>query len=93
FYGSTPAYKNVLGVHGWGDMQSELNGMSKQGKWKEMGELITDEMLGTFGVMDEPGNIVAEMKSRYGDFTDRTSGGFTFVESEARLQMVAELRA
>ena len=21
FYGSTPAYKNVLGVHGWGDLQ------------------------------------------------------------------------
>ena len=36
FYGSTPAYKNVLGVHGWGEMQIELNGMSKQGKWQEM---------------------------------------------------------
>ena len=93
FYGSTPAYKNVLGVHGWGDMQAELNGMSKQGQWKEMGELITDEMLNTFAVMDEPGKIVGQMKSRYGDFTDRTSGGFTFVESEERLQMVADLRA
>ena len=92
FYGSTPAYKNVLGVHGWGDMQGELNKMSKQGQWQEMGELITDEMLDTFAVMDEPGNIVAEMKSRYGDFTDRTSGGFTFVEAETRLQMIAELR-
>lgn len=92
FYGSTPAYKNVLGVHGWGEMQAELNAMSKQGKWKEMGDLITDEMLNIFGVMDEPGKIVDEMKSRYGDFTDRTSGGFTFVETEERLQMVANLR-
>ncbi len=93
FYGSTPAYKNVLGVHGWGDMQSELNTMSKQGKWQEMGNLISDEMLEVFGVMDEPKNIVAEIKNRYGDFTDRTDGGFTFVESETRLQMVAELRS
>jgi probable F420-dependent oxidoreductase len=93
FYGSTPAYKNVLGVHGWGDMQAALNGMSKEGKWKEMGELITDEMLNTFGVMDEPEKYVGEMKSRYGDFTDRTSGGFTFVDSEQRMEMVANLRA
>ena len=25
FYGSTPAYKVVLDVHGWGDLQPELN--------------------------------------------------------------------
>ena len=93
FYGSTPAYKNVLGVHGWGDMQSELNGMSKQGKWQEMGELITDDMLNVFSVMDEPENVVAEIKSRFGDISDRTSGGFGFVDTEQRLSMIAELRA
>ena len=71
FYGSTPAYKNVLGVHGWGEMQIELNGMSKQGKWQEMGELITDEMLNTFGVMDEPGKVVGAIKENQ-DIVDRT---------------------
>lgn len=93
FYGSTPAYKNVLGVQGWGDMQPELNAMSKQGKWAEMSELVTDEMLNVFGIMDEPGNVVPTMKARYGDFVDRTSGGFTFVDTETRTQMVADLRA
>ncbi len=93
FYGSTPAYKNVLGVHGWGEMQIELNAMSKQGKWQEMGELINDDILNVFGIMDEPQNIVAEMKSRFGDVVDRTSGGFGFVDTEQRQQMVAELRA
>ena len=93
FYGSTPAYKNVLGVHGWGEMQIELNGMSKQGKWQEMGELITDEMLNTFGVMDEPGNVVGAIKERFGDIVDRTSGGFSFVDSDQRQEMVAALRA
>src|SRR5204862_5710564 len=24
FYGSTPAYRGVLDLHGWGDMQTEL---------------------------------------------------------------------
>lgn len=93
FYGSTPAYKEVLAVHGWGDLQGELNAMSKQGKWQEMGELITDEMLNTFGVMGEPGLLVDEIKKRYGDFTNRTSGGFTFVADEQRREMVAALRA
>ena len=93
FYGSTPAYKQVLGVQGWGDMQPELNAMSKQGQWAEMGELITDEMLNTFGVMGEPGEIVPTIKERYSDFVSRINGGFTFVDTETRLEMVASLRA
>ena len=92
FYGSTPAYKNVLAVHGWGDMQFELNKLSKEGKWAEMGEMITDEILNVMGVMGEPSGIVAEIQSRYGDFTDRTSGGFNFVDAEQRVEMIAELR-
>ncbi len=37
FYGSTPAYRPVLDIHGWGDLQPELNALSKQGRWEEMG--------------------------------------------------------
>src|ERR1700691_6131552 len=40
FYGSTPAYRGVLELHGWGDLQSELNTLSKSGEWERMGELI-----------------------------------------------------
>ena len=93
FYGSTPAYKNVLGVHGWGEMQVELNSMSKQGKWQEMGEMITDDILNVFSVMQEPGKVVTEIKSRFGDIINRTSGGFTFVDTEDRLEMIEALRA
>ena len=93
FYGSTPAYKQVLGVHGWGDLQIELNALSKQGQWAEMSNLISDEMLNTMGIMADPAAIVPEMKQRYGDFTDRTSGAFGFVDSGTRTEMVAALRA
>jgi probable F420-dependent oxidoreductase len=93
FYGSTPAYKQVLGVHGWGDLQIELNGLSKQGRWADMAELVTDEMLNTMGIMGGPETIVPEMKARYGDFTDRTSGSFGFVDDDLRRDMVAQLRA
>ena len=47
FYGSTPAYRGVLELHGWGDLQPELNNLSKQGEWVKMGELIDDDVLNT----------------------------------------------
>ncbi|MDH4146256.1 MAG: LLM class F420-dependent oxidoreductase [Acidimicrobiia bacterium] len=73
FYGSTPAYKPVLDIHGWGGLQDELNTMSKAGKWKEMGELIDDEILNTFAVVGEPEQIAPELGRRYGDCIDRIS--------------------
>ncbi|MDQ1476164.1 MAG: hypothetical protein QOE62_1393, partial [Actinomycetota bacterium] len=73
FYGSTPAYRGVLELHGWGDLQTELNGLSKQGKWVEMGELIDDEVLHTFAVVAGPEGVGAELKRRYGGVVDRCS--------------------
>jgi len=73
FYGSTPAYRPVLELHGWGELGVELNRLSKQGEWVKMGELIDDEMLEAFAVvapLDEvPGRVVA----RFGDVIDRFS--------------------
>ena len=51
FYGSTPAYRPVLELHGWGDLQPELNTLSKRGEWVKMGELIADEVLDAFAVV------------------------------------------
>jgi probable F420-dependent oxidoreductase len=73
FYGSTPAYKPVLDLHGWGGLQDELNTLSKQGKWVEMGDLIDDEILTTFAVVGEPESIGPELHSRYGDCIHRIS--------------------
>jgi probable F420-dependent oxidoreductase len=73
FYGSTPAYKPVLDLHGWGGLQDELNTLSKQGKWVEMGDLIDDEVLTTFAVVGEPETIGPELHTRYGDCVQRIS--------------------
>ena len=73
FYGSTPAYKPVLELHGWGGLQDELNTLSKQGKWVEMGTLIDDEILNTFAVVGEPEKIAPELHTRYGDVIERIS--------------------
>jgi probable F420-dependent oxidoreductase len=33
FYGSTPAYRKVLELHGWGDLHTDLHRLSLQGEW------------------------------------------------------------
>jgi probable F420-dependent oxidoreductase len=71
FYGSTPAYKVVLDAHGWGDLQPELNRLSKEGRWDVMASMIDDEMLNTFAVVAPPGEVAGIMTERFGDLVDR----------------------
>ena len=71
FYGSTPAYRPVLEMHGWGALQDELNILSKRGEWDEMGERITDDILEEFAIVAEPKDVPARVKARCGDILDR----------------------
>lgn len=64
FYGSTPAYRPVLDCHGWGELQPELNALSKQGRWAEMGALISDDVLHTIAACGTPEQIAAEVRAR-----------------------------
>ena len=73
FYASTPAYRAVLDLHGWGDLQPELTDLSKQGRWEEMGTLIDDEILGTFAAIGAPADVVADLRRRWGPFAARVS--------------------
>ncbi len=73
FYGSTPAYKEVLDHHGWGDAHGELNAMTKAGRWAELGDVIDDDMLATFAVVAEPDDVEAALEARYGATVDRIS--------------------
>jgi probable F420-dependent oxidoreductase len=94
FYGSTPAYRNVLDIHGWGGLQDELNTLSKQGKWVEMGSLIDDEILNTFAVVGEPEQIAPELSRRYGDVVQRISFYAPYKSDPERWKKVmADLRA
>ena len=73
FYGSTPAYRVVLDVHGWGDLQPELNALSKRGQWGEMTGLVTDEMLEAIAVCAPIGQVAARVRERCGPLADRVS--------------------
>lgn len=73
FYGSTPAYRPVLELHGWGELQPALNVLSKRGEWDEMAELIDDDVLNTFAVVGELDEIPKKILARFGDVVDRFS--------------------
>jgi len=93
FYGSTPAYKPVLDSIGAGELQAELNRMSKQGRWVEMGALIDDKMLNAFAVSGEPASIPAQIKARYGDLVDRTAAAYGGIPADEQRRLIAELQA
>ncbi len=92
FYGSTPAYRGVLELHGWGALQSELNVMSKQGKWVEMADLISDEMLEAFAIVGEPHQLVDKIKARYGNVLDRVTCTFQMTTPEQQREVLEALK-
>lgn len=71
FYGSTPAYRPVLDAHGWGDLQPELNAMSKQGRWQEMATLIDDDILHTIAACGTPKEVAEHIRDRVDGVSER----------------------
>jgi len=92
FYGSTPAYKPVLDSIGVGELQSELNAMSKQGRWEAMGELISDDVLHKFAVKGGPKDLAGQIRSRYGDLVDRTSTSYASLGRDERIAFIQAMR-
>jgi len=71
FYAATPAYRGVLDLHGWGDLQPEFHRLSKQGDWAAMTGLVDDTMLHTFAVVGEPVEAAKEIARRFDGLIDR----------------------
>jgi len=51
FYGSTPAYRRILELHGWEELQTELHRLSRLGRWVDMADAVDDEVLHAFAVV------------------------------------------
>lgn len=73
FYASTPAYRPVLELHGWGDLQPVLRDLSRDGQWARMGELIADDMVEEIALVGGPVELADRLGARYGDVIDRIS--------------------
>lgn len=73
FYASTSAYRAVLELHGWAELQPELNRWSKSGRWDRMGELIDDETFSAFAVYGGVAEVAAALQRRWGKLANRIS--------------------
>jgi len=71
FYASTRTYAPILDLHGWSEVSPRLNELSRQGKWNEMPELISDEMLAEFAVIGKSDQVGPLLKQKYDGLLDR----------------------
>jgi alkanesulfonate monooxygenase SsuD/methylene tetrahydromethanopterin reductase-like flavin-dependent oxidoreductase (luciferase family) len=95
FYGSTRSYRGVLEAHGWGDVSLQLHEMSTQGRWSEMGNLITEEMLEEFAIVSPYDGLIKKIKARWSGIVTRTGLAIPIrkPEDEERLRhMIRELQ-
>ena len=82
FYASTPSYKAVMDLHGWGETAEKLSGFAAKGEWAEMPMLITDEMLHEFCLVTTQENLADDLKKRYDGIADRLTLYTPFVPGE-----------
>jgi hypothetical protein len=74
FYGSTPAYRPVLELHGWDALADELHALSvgrREDRWAAMRDLVDDEVLGTFAVVADPADVGGAVLTRFAGLVDR----------------------
>jgi len=90
FYASTPAYRKVLDLHGWGDLQTDLHRLSHAGEWDQMGSLIDDEILNEFAVVAPVHDVAKKVRERCDGIIDRVLVGFPASIEEATVAAVVE---
>jgi len=94
FYGSTPAYRGVMELHGWADAADRLSGMARRGAWEGLGEVVTDEMLGEFAVVAPAAQVSAAIVDRFAGLVDRLSFYTPYAGADAMwARIAAEVRA
>jgi probable F420-dependent oxidoreductase len=93
FYGSTPAYRAVLDLHGWGELHEQLHRRSLAGDWAGMTALIDDEVLHTFAIVAPPDEVGRAIRQRYGGLVDRVSLSTSFgFDGELWERLLADVR-
>jgi probable F420-dependent oxidoreductase len=92
-YGSVAAYRPVLELHGWGDLQDELSRLFEQGRWQEMGDLVDDEMLDAFAVVGSIDAVARQLRERWGGLLHRVHFNVPFdVEPDELTRLVASIK-
>jgi alkanesulfonate monooxygenase SsuD/methylene tetrahydromethanopterin reductase-like flavin-dependent oxidoreductase (luciferase family) len=79
FYASTPPYRPVFELEGWGAVADELKALAAHGRWNDMPALISDEILERFALRGSWTELPAKVLQKYGGLLDRVSYYFPIV--------------
>jgi probable F420-dependent oxidoreductase len=90
FYASTPSYRVILDINGWGDLGDKLSEMARQGKWMEMWREISDDMLAEVAVIAPPDELPYKVRERYNGLLDRIAYYLPFRPEEADKRLIWE---
>ena len=95
FLFSTPAYRRTLELHGWEDLGDRLRSMTKQGRWDELEDHVTDEVLDAVVVAGRYDQLARVLGDRYSDLADGVllHPPTDPADDEPFAQAVADLRA
>ena len=96
FYASTPSYRRVVERAGW-DVGPALSSLARQGRWKEMGDLIDEEMLEQVAVVAPIEEVGGAIRRRYGNRLARLSfyeldGGLPATGDDSWARLISETR-
>ena len=93
FYGSTRTYRRSLEIHGFGDLNERLHQLSVRGRWQEMFELVTDDVVDAIAEVGTQEQVARRLYKRYGDVCSAVmwGPGPADPESEARTRGVLEI--
>ncbi|MFM8321973.1 MAG: TIGR03617 family F420-dependent LLM class oxidoreductase [Chloroflexota bacterium] len=82
FYASTPSYRAVMDLHGWGETAEKLSALVHAGKWGELPVQVSDEMLSTFAIVCPEAELPAQLLARYAGMADRLGLYLPFVPGQ-----------
>ncbi len=82
FYASTPSYRAVLALHGWGEVADQLADLARRQAWGDMPALVSDEMLATFALVCPAADLPGALMDRYKDLAQRVSLYLPFIPGE-----------
>jgi hypothetical protein len=95
FYASTPSYRPVLEASGW-DFGPELTAMSKRGRWEEMADVITDDVVAEVGVVATIDELGSAIRERYEGRVQRVGfynlGGVASLDEDALSQVLTDIK-
>lgn len=93
FYASTPAYRPPMEAVGYGDLQPELNRLSKEGQWETLGSHIDQNFLDAFATSGRPEEIAGKLREKYGEHADRLAIYAPYAAPDAMWSsIIAELK-